>query len=127
MAAARKPNAKPPWKGAAFVVEAMLLLLFLVAALALFTRLFALSVAQSAESHELTMAVAAASDVAERFAADPGSVPESSVEGEVTVTCDVTDETRSQGVYHKAEIRVYGKAGEVVYALTTGAYKGGGA
>jgi hypothetical protein len=121
----RKPSFKPPWKGAAFVVEAMLLLFFLVGALALFTRLFALSVEQSAESRELTMAVAAAGDVAERFAADPGSVPASATEGDLTVTCEVTDEQRPRGVYHKAEIRVRDKAGEEVYALTTGVYEGG--
>jgi hypothetical protein len=125
MAAARKPHAKPPWTGAAFVVEAMLLLLFLIAAVALLTRLFALSVEESAESRELTMAVAAASDAAERFAAAPGSVPARSSGGDLTVTCDVTDEPRARGVYHKAEIRVFDKAGEAVYALTTGAYEGG--
>ena len=107
------------------MVEAMLLLVFLIGSLALFTSLFASSVKRGDESRELTVAVAVASDTAERFAADPSSVPASTVKNDMVVTCDVTDDKRPGGTYHKALITVYGADAQPVYSVTTAVYESG--
>lgn len=121
----RRASAGPSWSGVAFVVEAMLLLVFLIGSLALFTNLFASSVKHGNESRELTIAVAVASDTAERFATDPASVPETDKINDMIVKCDVTDDKRAGGVYHKAVITVYGEGAEPVYSITTGVYESG--
>lgn len=113
---------RPAWSGAAFIVEAMLLLLILIGSLAVFTQLFAASAERATASEELSRAVAAASTAAERFAADPASVPASS-EGEgLTTTCEVAEEDRAGGVLYHAQISVANEEGTVVYQVETSRY-----
>lgn len=125
-------NARPAWSGAAFIVEAMLLLVFLIASIAVFTQAFALAAEKSAEADELSRAVAAASNVAERFAADPQSVTSSSTEGDLVVLCDVTSEGRDGGTLYEATIEVYeansaneasADGAEPLYSITTARYE----
>ena len=125
MLTGRRKSTRPSWSGVAFVVEAMLLLVFLVGSLALFTSLFASSVKRGDESRELTVAVAVASDTAERFAADPLSVPASAVKNDMVVTCDVTNDARDGGIYRKALITVYDAESQPVYSVTTAVYESG--
>lgn len=127
MAEARGKSYRPSWSGVAFIVEAMLLLVFLIGSLALLTSLFASSVQRGNESRELTAAVALASDTAERFCADPASIEERFAKDGLTVVCDVSDEARAGGVYYKADITVYGKDATPVYTITTAVYEGGAA
>ena len=115
--------------GAAFIVEALILLAFLAAASAIFVQLFAAAVGQSAESAELSNAVAIASNTAERFAADPSSVGESETVDDFIVTCTTSVEKRAGGDLRLATISVYraedGIVGDVddpVYTISTARY-----
>lgn len=125
MAAGHSNKGRPSWIGLAFVVEAILLLVFLIGAMALFTNLFASSVKRCDESQALTVAVAVASDTAERFAANPDSVPQSAIASDMVVTCDVADDKREDGVFRVATITVYDPDEQPVYTLTTAVYESG--
>ena len=57
------------WHGMAFVVESLVLLVFLTAALAVFSMLLGVAHTTGANTRQLTTAVLAANDVAEQFAA----------------------------------------------------------
>ena len=112
--------------GTGFIIEALFLLVFLAAAAAVFVQLFALAAEQSTESVELSRAVAAASNTAERFAADPASVEASETVDDLIVKCTVADEDRAAGTLHKATITVYpadAADGEPVYSISTAAYE----
>ena len=99
---------RPSWANASFIVEAMVLLVFLIASLAVFMQLFSASLQHSRESGELTDAVAAASSTAERFAADPQGVPAVAQVGDLLVTCNVKPVKHERGTLYQADIRVYG-------------------
>lgn len=60
-----------PWHGAAFVVESLVLLAFLVASLAVVISLMGDAHARGQAADELSNAIIAASNSAEEFAADP--------------------------------------------------------
>ena len=100
------------WPGAAFLIESMLLLVFVAVSIVVFTQLFAASAARAFESEELANAVAAASNAAERFAADPRGVASAEVENGLVVTTDVTPDQRQGGTLFRAVIRVYAISGE---------------
>lgn len=95
------------WSGVAFLIEAMLLLVFVMASLAVFTQLFAESGERANQSKALTDAVAIASTTAERFAADPQGIDSRFEYEGLLVTCDVTSETRAGGTLWHADIAVY--------------------
>lgn len=67
----KRPRVTPPWTGTAFLVEALVLLAFLVAMLALFMALFADAAERERQADQLTQAVSLAQNAAERFATDP--------------------------------------------------------
>ena len=125
------------WSGAAMLVEAMLLLAFLIASLAVLTQMFAAAVEKANEGVQLTTAVAAASETAERFAANPAGVPEEQVVDNMLIVCKVTDEPHTAGVLYHADISVYAAApgvdasagtapqGEPVYSISTSRYESG--
>lgn len=116
--------ARARWSGAAFLVEAMLLLVFIMVSLAVFTQLFAASAERANASRSLTDAVSVATSVAERFCADPTSVEGEYAEDDLQVVCQVTSEKRAGGVMYYATINVYGADASTVAATaskTTGA------
>lgn len=119
------------WTSVAFIVESVLLLLFLVASLAVLTQVFSSSLSRSVESRTLDAATIAASSIAEHFAADPASVEEETQLGDLKVTCEVTDEPREDGTMHYAHISVYDMsesgADSKVYELDTSCYRPGDA
>lgn len=130
----RVSSSRPAWSSVAFVVEAMLLLVFLIASLALFTNLFAGAVTQSKEGATLTDAVALATSAAERFEADPEYAAGNMQDGDLRVNCDVTSEQRAGGTLYHAVIKVYATDAdylaytssnefEPVYTLETSAYE----
>lgn len=104
-------GSRPRWAGAAFLVEAMLLLVFLIASFAVFTQLFAAAADRANRSEALTEAVVAASTVAERFAADPAAVQRETREGNMVVICDQAVEPRTAGNVVHATILVYAADG----------------
>ena len=107
-AATRK--ARTSWSSIAFIVESILLLVFLMASLAVLTQVFTTS-------------------AAERFAADPTAVEESTTVGDLQVTCQVTEQKRAQGTLFEAQIDVRDNsmegAGAIVYSITTSRYESG--
>ncbi len=135
---------------AAFVVESLLLLAALIAAMAVFTQLFAGSLTQANESKREVNAIAVAQNTAERFCAHPESAGANdgdagtgsisyAAEGsgsagtmsmtssvtqdgeEFTVTCDVSTSVREAGIMYQAHITVSDDAG-VAYELDSTRY-----
>lgn len=123
--------------GSAFIVEALILLVFLAASVAVFTQLFAHAATQATESVQLSRAVAMASDTAERFAADPDGVQAVTADDGLIVACTTTQTPTERGVMHHATIRVYKATddakggdlpdGEPIYEIQTACYESGGA
>ena len=120
----------PRWSSAAFIVEALVLLVFLAAAAAIFVQLFAQAAEQSAQSAELSRAVAVASDTAERFAADPSSVGDFETEDGLFVRCTAYVENRAAGDFSHATISVYrvedsiaGDEDDALYTIETAHYE----
>lgn len=120
-------HTRTPWASMAFIVESILLLLFLVASLAVLTRIFSASLNHSVESRTLDAATIAASSIAEHFAADPNSVEERTVLGDLVIMCTVNDEQRPGGVMRYADISVYDLSeqskGAAIYTISTSHYE----
>ena len=112
------------WPGAAFVVEALLMLVFLVASLAVLMQLFFGAVRRGTQATMLQQAVTIAQNEAERFSADPTSVDASSQENGYDVSCSVTPEETDGGTLYRATITV-SKDGAKVYDLPTARYVSG--
>jgi len=120
----RRHRSLPSWAGAAFIIEAMLLLVFLIASVAVFTQLFAASIDRSARSENLTKAVTAAENTAERFAVDPSGTAGTYVVDNLTVVCESEGEDMAGGVLYHATITVYASGiEEPVYTLATSSYE----
>ena len=102
----RKAEAAP-WGAAAFLVESMLLLVFLAVAMAVFVQVFGLSIARASEGEDLSRAIEVASTTAERFAADPAKAEGTTEVDGMHVVCDVDEERRGHGTMYRAEIAVY--------------------
>lgn len=119
-------SARPGWASAAFIVESLLLLVFLVGSLAIFTQMFASSADQASRGGTLSAAVAAASNTAERFAADPAAVEPQTQQGDLRVVSDVTVEPREGGTLYHATISVFdANDAEPVYTVTSARYVSG--
>ena len=125
------------WPGAAFVVEALILLVFLAGCLAVFMQLFGDANETWRQNVQLEEAVELASNRAERFAADPlagmgepgeGGAYASADETDdgLTVICEVVPEPLSAGVLYRASIAVTAD-GEEVFSLATARYVAGAA
>lgn len=147
--AARRGGGRASWHGTALLVEALVLLAFLVASLALFMQAFAQARGMGAEGSQLAQAVAMASNLAEEFAADPATEPEPLERDGLTASCEVAtvaadgaDGTGSQtgpdtdgapagdssgaaGTLYRATILVTDGDGDEVYRLVTERYANG--
>ena len=128
----------PTWAARAFIVEAIVLLAFLIASSAVFVQMASASIALARESETAAAAVSAATATAERFAADPTDVGEITRTGDLVVVCVVSSSERAGGTLYHADIEIY-KSGDVpaelvasgdlagsgvdsVYAILTAAY-----
>lgn len=138
------------WAGAAFVVEALILLAFLAGCLAVFMQLFGDATERGRQNVQLEAAVELASNRAEQFAASPlagmessagdgrleqaagaaggagGAADAAAADGDLVVTCDVTPEDLPAGVLYHAVIGVW-DGDELVYELATARYVSGAA
>ena len=121
---------KHPWTTTAFMIEALVLLFFLVASLAVFTQLFAYSANSANQAQRLTQATELAQNAAEEFSANPQAVAKDETVGLGTAhesengfstTCTVTSEAQSSGTYYTAHISVADEQGEA-YALDASRY-----
>ena len=102
----RPTRQKAAWPGIAFIVEALLLLVFLAVCLAGFMRLFGESHRMAAESQQLEQALLLAQNRAEQFAADPAGAEGETTQGDLAVTCVVTPQETEGGTLYQAEITV---------------------
>lgn len=120
----RKVLESPAWSGLAIVVEAMVLMVFLVTSIAVLTQLFAASAVRAREGRELATAVSYATNTAERFAAEPASAAGSAQEGDLVVTCEVEEVPNGAGTLYEATITVTRKGSdEPIYVLNTSRYE----
>ena len=117
------------WLAASFLVEAMLLLFFVMASMAVVTAMFAESVERSEQGTALTDAVALATSAAERFTADPASLEAELAEGGLVASCAVEEQERAGGTMYIATIDVR-REGErekaALYSLRVSKYESGG-
>ncbi len=120
-------KAKTSWSSIAFMVESILLLLFLVISIAVLTKTFAASIITSMEGRSLDAATIAATGVAEQFTANPETVEGNTKIGDMLVVCDVEKEVHDAGTLYVANISVYDTSslgtGEALYNLTTSRYE----
>lgn len=148
--AGRRGGSRASWHGTALLVEALVLLAFLVASLALFMQVFAQARGMGAEGSELAQAVAMASNLAEEFAADPATEPEPLERDGLTASCAVAtvaadgtggqtgsgaddalsgapagDSSGAAGTLYRATILVTDGDGDEVYRLVTERYASG--
>ncbi|NHM16324.1 hypothetical protein GMI69_06585 [Eggerthellaceae bacterium zg-887] len=117
----RRASDRTTWPGAAFVLEALLLLLFVTAALAVLLQLFAWAQLRGNDAAYLTEAVTIATNAAERFAQNPTAVQETSKEGAYDVTYQITPEKNAAGTLYSAHISV-ARDGGIIYELDTANY-----
>lgn len=118
------------WAGAAFIVEALVLLVFLTASLAVMFSLFVQAYLLGTQSKSESTAIQLGSNVAEIFAADPTVVEEFLVNGDYAVRCSVQTSAETAGTLYYADIvvcsmddlgqEVYGDAQELADAINTG-------
>lgn len=122
----RRRTDRRVWPGAAFIVEALLLLVFLAGSLAVLMNLNAEADATGRQSAELLDAIVLASNAAEQFAADPVAFEQACVTdpdadrwfseplGEVesgsdvlSVECDFSSEETGSGTLHQVTLSVW--------------------
>lgn len=136
---------KQGWTGTAFIVEALILLVFVAGALAVLLNIFVESYVVGTRSQEEARAVLVASNAAERFAAAPTAGIFVSSEDDFVVSCVVEEEETAAGALYHAQISVfllddedrdelkgrdylvplYFDAPEPIYELTTSRYVSG--
>lgn len=112
-------------RGIAFVVEALVLLAFLAAFMAVIMQLFGGASVRGTAATELDRAVVLATNVAEHFAADPESIPAELQDRGYAVRSTVARDPRPGGVLYSLESTVLNEAGEPVYSLATTRYVSG--
>lgn len=93
--------------GVAFIIEALILLVFLAGSLAVLMQLFADSYLEGTASKAEARAIQLASNAAERFSADPGSMTEFTVDGDYFVYSPVRAQEREAGTFYTATIMVF--------------------
>ncbi len=108
-------------RGMAFLIEALVVLAFLMTSLAIFVQLFSSAQIEGKDAARLSRAVLVATNAAEEFSAHPDAAPASTSEDGFTVTCDVTNNKRKAGTLYNATITVL-DGEEQVYVLQTARY-----
>ena len=121
------------WSSTSFLVEALILLVVLIASMAVFTTLFVHASSGANDAARLSSATAIAQNAAEEFSSNPQAVAAGKKVGEgmakagssdFDVTCKVSSENEGAGVLYTATITVSDDAGEV-YSLSTSRYVSG--
>ena len=126
---------RAPLANTAFLVESLVLLFFLVAALAVFTQIFASSASNSADASRLSAACEVAENAAEEFSANPQAVADGQAVGAgvaatgasgFSVNCDVSQQAYESGTLYTAHISVADDEG-TAYELDATSFQQGGA
>ena len=129
-----RDRGKTSWTSTAFMVEAIALLFFLVASVAVFTQLFASAANDSNQASRLASATVVAQNVAEEFSANPAAVAKGEEVGlgiakegtsKFQVKCKVTKKKQSSGILYTAHITVSDDQG-AAYSLDADRFVEGG-
>ena len=112
-------------RGTGFLVEALFVLAFLMACVAVFVRLFSAAQLEGMRANNTSEAIIVATNCAEEFCANPTEVEKTSSRDGFDVTCDVSPQQRDGGTYYTAHI-VVSAQGETFYELDTSRYVSGG-
>ena len=111
-------------RGIAFLIEALVVLAFLMLSLAVFVKLFASAQLEARSSTRMSQAVQLATNQAEEFSADPVHASGEKEEDGLRLTCEVKPSKRAAGTLYEATITIhderYGQRG--IYTLTTSRY-----
>lgn len=111
-------------RGTAFLVEALVVLAFLMVALAVFVQLFSKAQIKGVESTQLSQAVLLATNYAEEFSADPTGVETQMTEDGLTATCNIKENKNKAGTLYEATIEV-SDGSKTVYTLNTARFVNG--
>lgn len=93
--------------GIAFIIEMLVLLVLVAGCLSVLIEVFAYAHQQGEENDDMVQAIHLASNTAERFSADPTSVPEIEVFDDLAVYTSVSSKPQSTGTLYEATIKVY--------------------
>lgn len=111
--------------GRAFIIESLVLFVFLVATLIVVSQLFFASINMSSQGRDLERATIIASNAAERFTANPTGANLDATENGLSVSCDVTPQRMGSGILYDADITVTDENDVVIYAIQTSRYVSG--
>ena len=120
-----------PHRGMAFLIEALVVLAFLMASLAIFVKLFSGAQLEGISANRRSQAVLLATNVAEEFSAHPTGVAATIEQDGLVATCSVEELAHKAGTLYNATIAI-ADGGNEVYVLHTARYvsaaeKSGGA
>lgn len=114
-------NSGSTHRGMAFLIEALVVLAFLMLSLAVFVKLFSSAQLEGFRANRQSQAIIMASNTAEVFSADPTKVESSMTTDGLTTTCDVEAVQHEAGTLYNATITVCD--GELeLYVLRTARY-----
>lgn len=123
-------------RGAAFIVESLILLVFVAASIAVFTQLFSASIATATKATDLTEAAIVAQSAAEEFSSNPEAVAAGQAvgqgyalngSGDFSVKCEVAQTKTNAGTLYNATISVFKNAeGDAIYELNATRYLSNG-
>lgn len=127
---ADRQTRKASWHGKAFLVEALVLLVFLVASLSILVSLFVQARTEADEGERLSQAVQLAQNAAEEFAADPAGAQGLALQDDgLVATVQVGEDPHESGLLLNATVTVVDEegggsiaAGEEIYRLDTARY-----
>lgn len=128
----RAPKA-PRWASRALIIEALVLMAVLSCCIAIVAQGLSVAAATALDAQQLTQASAYASEMAERFCANPEQVPVEETSGDLQVVVARTSEPTATGTLWRATILVYqvgpqgqkAKASEALGAAQAGVAAGG--
>lgn len=108
-------------RGMAFLIEALVVLAFLMMSLAVFVRLFSSAQLEGIQSNRRSQAIMMATNTAEVFSANPTEVERVLTADGLTTTCDVEAVPHDAGTLYNATITVSDGEAEL-YVLRTARY-----
>lgn len=123
MTAQGASNRSQGHRGTAFLIEALVVLAFLMVALAVFVQLFTKAQIQGVKANQLSQAVLIATNYAEEFCADPTGVGAQVEKDGLVATCKVSEDKHTAGTLYDATIEV-SDGTQTVYTLHTSRYVG---
>lgn len=104
-----------------YLVEALLILVCLLIVASVVMVVFSYALQREEQTQQEQEAIVLAQNAAERFAADPTSVPNHTMQDAYDIYCETSAEDRGVGVHYTAHVSVAAE-GEELFALDTSRY-----